>query len=66
MTSMSRSPSVLRGAKQIAHELGVSVRTLHRQIKAGKVPVEKGGCGGKTSFLLLDRTALSSNSQKKD
>lgn len=49
---------MLRGSKLIAHELGVSVRTLHRQMGKGLVPIQKGGTGGRTSPLLLDRAAI--------
>lgn len=54
---MSKS-QVLRGSKLIAHELGVSVRTLYRQMEKGLVPVQKGGTGGRTSPLLLDRSEI--------
>lgn len=53
-----QSPQIIRGAKRIAHELGVSQSTLSRMVEKGLVPVRKGGCGGRTSPLVIDADAL--------
>lgn len=55
---------VLRGSKQICHELRVSRSTLGRMIRKGLVSVEKGCTGGKTSPLIMRADAL--RDPKKD
>ncbi|MGU3496308.1 hypothetical protein ACLBXM_19890 [Xanthobacteraceae bacterium A53D] len=54
---MSQQP-MLRTTKVIAHEMGVSTRTIARMVKKGVLPVQKGGCGGRTSPLMISRDAL--------
>ncbi|WP_035715463.1 helix-turn-helix domain-containing protein [Azorhizobium doebereinerae] len=48
----------LKTSKQIAHELNVSTRTVSRMVAKGMLPVQKGGCGGRTSPLQIDRADL--------
>lgn len=48
----------LRTSKQIAHELGISIRTVGRMVRKGILPASKAGCGGRTSPLQVDRRAL--------
>ncbi|GGD42467.1 helix-turn-helix domain-containing protein [Aureimonas glaciei] len=47
----------LRGAKQIAHECGVSERTIRRWVASGNLSGAK-KLGGKTSPLRMNRDAL--------
>jgi len=56
----------LKTAKQIAHELGVCERTVTRMVRKGLLPATKGGCGGRTSPLVIERDALKSFNRKKD
>ena len=39
--------------KQAAYELNVSTSTLRRMIRAGKIPAQKIGLGGRTSPLIV-------------
>ncbi|WP_238121744.1 MULTISPECIES: helix-turn-helix domain-containing protein [unclassified Xanthobacter] len=55
----------LKTAKQIAHELGVCERTVTRMVRKGILPATKGGCGGRTSPLILEREALKNLNRKK-
>lgn len=55
---MLPSDRPLKTSKQIAHELGVSQRTVGRMVRSGQLPATKGGCGGRTSPLILEREAL--------
>lgn len=55
----------LKTAKQIAHELGVCERTVTRMVRKGLLPATKGGCGGRTSPLVMERDALKSFHRKK-
>lgn len=50
------SSEIIRGAKAIAHELRVSVATLHRM--KPDLPVRKGCAGGRTSPLEIRREDL--------
>lgn len=54
----------LKTSKQIAHELNVSIRTVSRMVAKGILPVQKGGCGGRTSPLQIDREALGNLTRK--
>jgi len=54
----------IRTLKCIAHELGVSSATVRRMVAKGRLPVTKGGVGGRTSPMLLDRRHLE-NLKKK-
>lgn len=55
---MQRSEPRLRTAKQIAHELGCSPATVYRLARSGKLPVQKGCSGGRTSRFELDVKSL--------
>ncbi|MFG1297534.1 helix-turn-helix domain-containing protein [Xanthobacter variabilis] len=55
---MSTTDRPLKTTKQIAHALGVSERTVGRMVQKGVLPARKGGCGGRTSPLILDRQAV--------
>ncbi|MFG1373390.1 helix-turn-helix domain-containing protein [Xanthobacter oligotrophicus] len=55
---MSNEARPLKTAKQIAHALGVSERTVGRMVRKGILPASKAGCGGRTSPLQMDRRAL--------
>ncbi|MFG1202224.1 helix-turn-helix domain-containing protein [Xanthobacter aminoxidans] len=55
---MSSVVPPLKTAKQIAHALGVSERTVSRMVRKGLLPATKGGCGGRTSPLVIERKAL--------
>ncbi|WP_394101403.1 helix-turn-helix domain-containing protein [Xanthobacter wiegelii] len=55
---MSAPDRPLRTSKQIAHELGVSQRTVTRWTQKGILPAVKTGSGGRTSPLVVDRRAL--------
>jgi len=60
---MPRRP--LRGSKEIAFELGVSPRTLHRMQRKGVLALNKVGCGGKTSPLVASREDLDQIKKKE-
>lgn len=55
---MKASAPVFRTAKQIAHELGCSPATVYRLARSGKLPVQKGCSGGKTSRFEIERKSL--------
>lgn len=46
----------IRGRKRIAHELGVSVRTVSRLMARGTLPARK--LNGSTSPLRIERRSL--------
>ena len=48
----------LRTSKQIAHELGISQRTVTRWTQKGILPATKTGSGGRTSPLEVDSRAI--------
>ena len=55
---MASDDRTLRTSKQIAHELGVSLRTVTRWTQKGILPATKTGSGGRTSPLQVDRRAI--------
>ncbi|MCL8385858.1 helix-turn-helix domain-containing protein [Xanthobacter aminoxidans] len=55
---MSTSDRPIRTSKQIAHELGISQRTVTRWTQKGILPATKTGSGGRTSPLEVDRRAV--------
>lgn len=55
---MASGDRPLRTSKQIAHELGVSLRTVTRWTQKGILPATKAGSGGRTSPLQVDRRAI--------
>ncbi|KPL55487.1 hypothetical protein ABB55_27305 [Prosthecomicrobium hirschii] len=46
---------VIRGAKAVSHAIGVSPATLGRMIRKGQIAVRKGGTGGRTSPIMIER-----------
>ncbi len=62
---MKENSHLLRTSKQIAYELGVCQRTVTRMVRKGLLPATKGGCGGRTSPLVIERDALKSFNRKQ-
>ncbi|MFT0862284.1 hypothetical protein [Ancylobacter sp. G4_0304] len=56
---MKPDAPAIRGAKRIAHEMGVSEATFYRMKRRGDLGfITKGGSGGRTSPLYAERKAL--------
>ena len=55
---MRSEPSIIRGSKAIAHELGCCRRTVSKAVADGTLPAKRGFSGGKTSPLIIERKQL--------
>lgn len=62
---MSTKKDLLRTSKQIAHELGVTPRTVMRWKAEGRLSVHKGCSGGRTSRYEIDREDLARFNRKR-